>query len=207
VTKQTVTVEGVGHASRAPDVLRIQVAVETPGDSVDQALAGTNRAMDAVLTALRDAGVAGADLRTSSLSIRPLYDKHGRLITGYLAGNGVTATLRDLEQAGTVISAVAGAGGDATRVSGLHFDVDDDADLLEQARQSAVADARRRAETYATAAGRSVGRVLRISEVDEARPVPVRSRMMAMAEAAGPVPLEGGLHEVTAAVTVEWALA
>jgi uncharacterized protein YggE len=61
---------------------------------------------------------------------------------------------------------------------------------------------------YAAAAGRSVGEVLRIEELADGRPVPVRAgRMMAMAEAAGPVPVEGGTHEVTATVSVEWALA
>jgi uncharacterized protein YggE len=93
-------------------------------------------------------------------------------------------------------------------VHGLRFDVQDDTPLRLQARQAAVADARARAETYAAAADRALGRVLHISELGEGRPGPVRAgRMMAMEAVSAPVPLEAGAHEVSVNVTVEWALA
>ena len=200
----SVTVRGVGVARRRPDVLRVDVAVEAQGGSVDEAMGGVEGPMQAVLAALRAAGVAGADMATTSLSLRAVHDRHGRLVTGYQAATGVAATIRDVASAGAVLAEVARAGGDATRLSGLRFDVSDDADLLAQARAEAMADARRRAEVYAGAVGCALGEVRRISETDEPA-VPRAARMMAVAES-GPVPLEGGEHEVTAAVSVEWAL-
>lgn len=202
----TVTVRGAGVARRAPDVLRVEVAVQTLGPTVDEAMGEATLAMEAVLAALREAGVGPADLATASLSLWPQHDRHGRVVTGYQAGNAVTATLRDVATAGEVLAAVARAGGDATRLSGLRFDVSDDAAMLEEARRAAVADARRRAETYASAAGRALGDVLRIAEAEHVVPAPRATRMVAAAESAGPVPLEAGEHEVTAEVSVEWAL-
>ncbi len=199
---ESVTVEGQGVARGTPDVLRLDLSVEAQGRSVSDALGGTSRAMDAVLAALRASGVASADLATTGLSIRSVHDRDGRSVVGYAAGNSLAVTLRDLDGAGATIARAADAGGDACRVNGLRFDLLDDGELRRSARESAVADARQRAETYVAAAGRSLGRVLR-----EGRPVPVRAtRMMAMADTGGPVPLEGGSHEVTVSVTVEWAL-
>lgn len=204
---ESVTVEGEGAARGTPDVLRLDLGVEAQGRSVSAALDGTTTAMNAVLDALRAAGVAPADMATTGLSIRSVHDRDGRSVVGYAAGTSVAVVLRDLGTAGATIAAAADAGGDAARVHGLRFDLQDDADLRRQAREAAVADARLRAQTYAGAAGRSLGRVLRIAEMGEGRPVPVRAgRMMAMAESA-PVPLEGGSHEVSVTVTVEWALA
>ncbi len=204
---ESVTVEGQGVARGTPDVLRLDLSVEAQGRSVSDALGGTSRAMDAVLAALRASGVASADLATTGLSIRSVHDRDGRSVVGYAAGNSLAVTLRDLDGAGATIARAADAGGDACRVNGLRFDLLDDGELRRSARESAVADARQRAETYVAAAGRSLGRVLRIVEAGEGRPVPVRAtRMMAMADTGGPVPLEGGSHEVTVSVTVEWAL-
>jgi uncharacterized protein YggE len=206
-SRRSVTVTGVGTAGAQPDVLRLDLGVEGRGRSVDAALGGANRALEAVLATLREAGVAASDLRTSDLAIHPQYDREGRAITGYVATNSLQATLRDLPGSGALITAAASAGGDASRIHGVRFDLDDPTPLLVRAREAAIADARARAEVYAAAAGRSVGEVLRIEELPDGRPAPVRAaRMMAMAEAAGPVPVEGGTHEVTASVSVEWAL-
>jgi uncharacterized protein YggE len=205
---ESVTVEGQGVARGTPDVLRLDLGVEAQGRTVSDALGGTSRAMDAVLAALRAAGVEPGDLATTGLSIRSVHDREGRTVVGYAAANSLAVTLRDLDAAGATIAAAADAGGDACRVNGLRFDLQDDGALRRQAREAAVVDARGRAETYAAATDRALGRVLRIVEAGEGRPVPVRAgRMMAMAEASGPVPLEGGSHEVSVTVSVEWALA
>jgi uncharacterized protein YggE len=205
---ESVTVQGEGVARATPDVLRLDLGVEAQGRTVSDALAGSSASMQAVLDALRVHGVDPADLQTTGLAIRSVHDRDGRRVVGYAAGSSLAVTLRDLDAAGAAIAAAADAGGDACRVHGLRFDVQDDTPLRLQARQAAVADARARAETYAAAADRALGRVLHISELGEGRPGPVRAgRMMAMEAVSAPVPLEAGAHEVSVNVTVEWALA
>lgn len=202
--RESVTVTGSGAVAAMPDVLRLELGVECRGASVDAALSEANTAMSAVQRALLSAGVPQVDLRTSELGIRTEYDHQGRRVAGFVVSQGLNVVVRDLSAAGGLVGAAAGAGGDSTRVNGLRLDVEDDAALLAQARTSAMADARLRAETYASAAGRGLGRVVRISEGSEAQPVPVRARMMA-AESGG-VPMQAGSHEVSVTVTVEWAL-
>lgn len=203
---ESVTVVGTGVVRGTPDVLRLDLGVEVHDVTVDAALAGANLAMSALQRALLSAGVPQHDLRTSNLGIRTEYDRQGRTVSGYVVTQGLDVVLRDLSSASALIGEVAAAGGDSTRVNGLRFDVEDDAALLEQARRAAVDDARRRAQTYAGAAARTIGRVLRISEVGTGDPSPVPVRARLMAAEAGPVPLQSGAHEVSVTVTVEWAL-
>lgn len=202
---ESVTVTGTGTVRAAPDGLRLDIGVETHDVSVDAALRKANEAMAAVQGSLLGSGVDQDDLRTTSLGIRTEHDRSGRTLSGYVVTHGLDVRLRDVSAAGAVIAAAAGAGGEAVRVSGLRFDLSDDAVLVEQARSMAVEDARRSAQTLAAAAGREVGRAMRITEGAAGGPVPVRARMMA-AEAAGPVPVAAGAHEVSITVTVEWAL-
>lgn len=202
---ESVTAGGTGTLHAAPDVLRLDLGVEVHDVGVDGALARANRSMAALQQALLSAGVQQADLRTSSLGIRTDYDRQGRTISGYVVTQGLVVLVRDLASAGSLISQAAAAGGDSTRINGLTFDIEDDAALLEQARRDAIADSRRRAQTYAQAAGRQVGRALRIREGAPEGSVPVRSRMLAAAEASA-VPLQQGSHEVSVTVTVQWAL-
>ena len=69
---------------------------------------------------------------------------------------------------------------------------------LDQAREAAIADARRKAEVYAKASGVQLGRVEWISEDTGSGPqVPTRARA-----AAAPVPIETGEDTLRVRVTV-----
>ena len=154
--------------------------------------------------ALRDAGVAEADVQTSELSLAPRYGERGdpELPVGYVASNVVTARVRDLDALGAVIGAATGAG--ANRIDGLSFALSDPGPAREQARRLAVADAVAAAETLADAAGRGLGPALRIEE-GGGGPRPFPADAMLRAEAA-PVPTERGEVETTANVRMEFTL-
>ena len=59
----------------------------------------------------------------------PRYDGDGQAITGYLAGQDLAVTLRDLGTAGATIGAAVEAGGDAARLQGIAYELDDDTAL------------------------------------------------------------------------------
>lgn len=202
---ESVTVAGTGVVAAPPDVLRLDLGIEAHAVTVQAALEQANDAMAAVQGSLLGSQVPRDDLRTTGLGIGSEYDREGRSLAGYVVHHGLDVRLRDISAAGGVIAAAVAAGGDQVRINGLRFDVENDVALLEQARRAAVDDARRCAQTLADAAGRSVGRALRISEGSAQGPAPVRARMMAT-EAAGAVPVQAGSHEVSATVTVEWSL-
>jgi len=199
-----IRITGQGSVTAAPDRAQARIGVETENDSAAEAMAQNGKAMAAVLSALRDAGVAEADIRTSGIDLssqrRRLPDGRVSEEETFLAQNTVTVTIRALDRLGAVIDAAVRAG--ANRLGGIGFSVADDAALLAEARRLAVEDARTAAETYAAAAGLALGPVREIIAADPAQG-PVQ-RGFAMESAA--VPVAPGTLSVGARVTVEWAL-
>jgi uncharacterized protein len=175
-------------------------------DGVDAALSGADEVARAVIGALDAAHVPGDDVQTTDVSVYPRYGDRGEQITGYTASHQLSVTLRDVGAAGSVLAAVADAGGDATRIGGISFALDDDAAVRAQAREAAFADARQRAEQYADLVGRELGDVLWVREnvTTPAPPVPYAAE--AAADAGGALRLEPGSTEVTVTAEVRWSL-
>ena len=94
--------------------------------------------MDDVMTALNKNGVAREDIRTQYFSIRQVTkwdrDKEEEVVIGYRVINMVVAKIRDMDEVGTVIDAVAEAGGDFTRIDSIDFSVDVQSEYYKEAR-------------------------------------------------------------------------
>ena len=203
---RTITVLGEGEARGKPDVARASLGVEASAEKVGPALADANARMRALLAAVRRAGVADKDIRTTDFSVYFEQDPAPRAGSASRAGlyhvrNAVEVTIRDLSRASDVLDAALAAGGNTA--SGISFAIDDPAPLRASARRTAVADARSRAEALARAAGVAVGAVLSISEAGSPGPRPMLAR--AMAASAGP-PVEAGELSETAQVQVVYEI-
>src|SRR6266571_4464068 len=112
-----------------------------------------------------------------------------------LAPDRATFTVggEDPASVGKFLQAAVDAG--ANTVSGVSFSVSDPARGRDAALQSAMADARAKAEVLARAAGRALGHVIAIAEGGGVRPpVPLAFEMKAMRQAAE-VPIEPGTEE------------
>ena len=131
--------------------------------------------MGKVLQALKGAGIAEKDYQTSRLSLQPQSAPNQASapppIVGYRASNRVTIRLRDVTKVASVIDTLVGAG--ANDIGGISFMVSNASKLLDEAREKAVADARRKAEIYARAAGVTLGAPLSITEEDNAARCPI----------------------------------
>jgi hypothetical protein len=200
-----ITARGTGTVTATPDVVTVTLGVQTEAGTAREALDANTGAATALLDVLRGAGVDPADLRTSDLAVYPSYGDDGRRITGYQVTNRVEAVLRDLAGAGALIDAAAGAVGDAIRVDGLTFSVDDDSAARAAARGDAVRRAVAQAREMAGAAGVALGPLLSVTEV----PAPGAPQPFAVADAAAAqaaVPLQPGSQEIEVAVDVVHAI-
>ena len=201
-----VEVGGVGTATGTPDVLRFTVGVEVTADAVDDALSGADDAARAVIDALRDADVPERDVQTVNVSVYPRHDDEGRRVTGYTARHDLSVTLREIDAAGAVIASVVDAGGDAARLEGISYALEDDTAVRAEARTAAFADARRRAEQYAELVGRELGDVVWVREnVSPPAPLPYAAADAAAA-GGGSLALEPGSATVTVTAEVRWSL-
>jgi uncharacterized protein YggE len=201
-----ITVTGTGKVTGTPDTLRISLTVSATSPDVDSALRGANKSAKAVQEALLAKGVATKDLQTSNVSIQPNYTPKGQP-DGYVVTESLTAAVRDLTKAGATISAAVAAGGDAVRIDGVSFSLEDTSGLISGARTGAVDDAKTKAEQYAKAAGKPLGDVQSISEVVTSPTPQYYDRGLAYAaQASSAVPLQTGSQDVTVQVTVVYAL-
>jgi len=199
-----VEVTGFGSASTTPDRLRAHLAAVAGAPTVAQAFSGAGDAMNAMLGVLREHGIADDDLRSTGIRVHS--DPEHRGIRGrFEAHMSVEALLRDMDSAGTTLSAAVEAGGDASRVHGISVDSSAAGEALAQARQAAWADATAKAQQYAELAGRSLGAVLSVSELQGGRGRPVPFAGEAVPASAG-APIEPGTRGLHAVVTVRWEL-
>ncbi|MBA3744989.1 SIMPL domain-containing protein [Sporichthya sp.] len=205
--QNTVSVAGTGKVSGIPDVLRLDMGVQHNGNDVNEALNAANSDVAKIKKALDKYDIDSKDIQTSQLSINPHYENNGK-INGYEVFQGLTVKLRDLSKAGKAISDAAAAGGNATRINGVSFDIEDNAKLLQAARDAAFADAKAKAEQYAKLAGRGLGNVTQISEDTsyEGAPMPYAADMAAAPKAEGSVPLEAGSQLVSVNSSISWEL-
>ena len=209
--RDSVQVSGTGTVFGVPDVLTADFGVEADASTVGEAMDRANTAATRMRDALLRSGVVKTDLRTSTVGITPKRNDHNT-ITGYTASQGLTAKIHSLPQAGALISAAVTAGGDLARLNDVSFSIEDKAALLAEARRKAFADAHGKADLYARAAGRSLGRVVRIVEENSGSGPWFAPNDMAATGGNGgaggaAVPIEPGQQQVTMTVTVEWAFA
>ena len=197
-----ISAQGTGKVTAPPDLLTLVIGVETRAASSDAALKDNANRANALIATLEHHGIAAKDLTTSQLSVSPTYDTNGQHITGYQVSNVVTAKDHDLQGAGPLIDAAAGAAGDAVRIQQISFSIDDDGALLAQARADAVRQAHDQADQMAKAAGVRLGRVRSISEGSSVSPRYNYGGLPAPgAAAAAPTPILPGSQDLTVTVT------
>jgi uncharacterized protein YggE len=203
-TPTRITVTGTGTVTGTPNQLMLSMGVQVNGGSVSSALDQANQAVNSVTAALRQRGVAAADIQTSGLSIYPNYQGNSQVPVGYGVSEQLTATLNDLSTAGSQIQAAVHAGGNATTVNNVSLNLADNGSLLANARANAVKDAHTKAAQFAKALGVSLGQPISISSVDQI-PQPVMFGMAqaaSSAKAGAPVPISPGSQQVSVSVTV-----
>jgi uncharacterized protein YggE len=164
--------------------------------------------MNAVIAAVKAAGVANRDIQTSGLNVTAQYRyvaEQPPQLTGYQARNIVTLTSRNLADAGKLVDAVVKAG--ANEVQGPEFLLSAPDAALDDARIAAVAKGRARAALYARAAGRTLGRIISISELAGEAPQPERKMLrMDLREAAADPPILAGELQLSVQLTMLFEL-
>ncbi len=206
---RSITVVGNGKVTAQPDMAIVQVGVETRNESAEMAVSENTRRMNAVLDVLKSAGIAETDIQTTNFSLYADQQRgpNGELLRPiqYVASNMVRVTVRDLTKVGAILDAAVSAG--ANQVYGVSFGVTNPSRLQVQAEESAVEDARARAQALAARAGVQLGDVLSISEtISGPPPILYRQDVAMAAPSAAPVPVQPGELEFNAQVQIVYAL-
>jgi uncharacterized protein YggE len=190
---------GEGSVSVRPDVAEVSVSVVTQARTAQEAAAQNATQASAVIAALRSALGAGAEIRTASYSLSPVYSyPQGQppVLTGFIATNTLQISVGDVNAAGRIVDTAIGAG--ATRVDNLRLTVQDEEPPRAQALRMAGQKARARAEAIASGLNVRLGQVLTAEEGFSSRVVPIDGRGTAVT-----TPVVPGTLEITATITLE----
>jgi uncharacterized protein len=206
--EHTISVQGVGTIFVKPDIAEISLGVDITRSKLSDARSDAATAMNAIIDALHQLGIADTDIQTSYLNINPTWDYSGsgQKVTGYEVDNILQVKVRDLDKLGDVVDNSVNAG--ATTVNGITFELSDPTSAQSQARTAAVKDARARADELASAAGVSITGVSAISETSYSMPWPVYANAGGgvMAPDQAPTPVVPGNSEVTVNVSVVYTI-
>ena len=208
--QQGIWVTGQGKVTAVPDIVTLRLGIEAQEASVAEAQTLAVEAMNEVMAALTDNGVAEKDIQTQYFSIRQITrwerDKEQEVVIGYRVTNKVTAKIRDINKVGSIIDAVAEAGGDLTRIDSISFSVDDPSPYYEEARPKAMADAKAKAEQLAELAGVTLGKPTYISEGISYPVYPRGVVVVEEAMAPASTPISPGETEISLTVQVVYAI-
>lgn len=200
----TIAVSATATVERQPDRARIRIAVVSEGTTAAAASQANANQMTQVIGALRDNGIAGDAVRTTSLQIHPQYARSqgdAPRIVGYSATNMVEATIDSIARIGAITDAVISAG--ANNVAGVSFELKNPDAARAEALTRAMAKARMEAEAIAAAAQRTLGPILTVAvEPDHATPMFRDFGMRVERAQAVETPVEPGTIEVSASVRV-----
>ncbi len=201
------TASGEGLVEVVPDIAVVTLGVVTRGRTAADALTANSTGMTAIIAELKGAGIDEKDIGTSGFSVSPLYPPERNdaaaepKIIGYAVSNQLRVTIRDLAASGALLDKVVNAG--ANQVNGISFEVADRVKPAEEALKRAVADARRKAEIMAAAAGVKLVRVLSVSADTGGGYYPTAAPMVkSMA-----VPVMPGQQAINQTATVVWEVA
>ena len=210
---RTINVTGNGTVSLTPDIAYIYVGVHTEDPNLATGVSNNNTQAQALVDALKKAGIAAKDIQTSNFSVYN-NNNNGQTIdktTGQIFSNGyysvdntVYVTVRDLSHLGSILNTAVSSG--ANNITSITFDVADKTAAMVQARQKAMANASSLASELAKTAGVKLGEIQNISYSDNS-PSPYYG--MGGGGASAPnasVPIQPGQTQISVSVSVTYTL-
>lgn len=205
-TEKSITVTASGAITADPDIAYMAAGVVSDAETAREALAKNAAAMTKLIDGLKALGIAPGDIQTTTLNVDPRYTipkepPRKEVLSGYRVTNHIHLVIRDIKRMGEIVDQAIALG--ANHLGRVSFEVANVDKLKDEARKTAVANARRRAELYAAAAGVQLGPVIRIfEEPSESRNAPIGVQRAV----SGAVPVEPGSRTLTTEVQVTWAL-
>jgi len=163
-----ISVNAEGRVSAVPDIALLEVGVEVQKENLQEAQQQAAQSMSSVMSVIKNQGIDDKDIQTTQYSIYPVRNwdekRNEEYMVGYRVTNIVQVKIRELEDAGSVIDAVAAAAGDDVRIRNIAFSIDDPTPYYKEARKKAVEYAMLKASQIAETADVELGKPIYISE-------------------------------------------
>ena len=205
---KTVTVHGTSSITLKADYGSINLGVNTKGATVAEAQAANSAAMDKVIAAIREQGVAEEDIVTSSFNVYANYDyqysklTEGESVSGYQVDNMLMVTVRDLNNISKVLDVAMAAG--ANQSYGITFSSAKQADAYDEALKNAAKDGAHKAELLAASMDKTLSGLVAMEEKEYSYNLYGGSAMYKAEDAAAGTPILAGQIVVNATVSLTY---
>jgi uncharacterized protein YggE len=160
----SISVSGQADVRVIPDEVVLTLGVQTADKVLKTAKAANDKIIKEATAVCRRHGVEPQHIQTDYLQIEPHYrdeEVTGQLL-GYVVRRSIVVRLKNISQFEGLLSDVLDAG--VNHVHGIDFRTAEMRKYRDQARTLAIKAAKEKADALATDAGRTVGKVLTISE-------------------------------------------
>jgi len=166
--RPSITVIGTSEVQAVPDLVDLQVGLETRGKELKATFSEHETRLKQILDLLRRSGIEDRDVQTSHMDIQPVYEQRpypegsGMNLSHYEVRNSIGLTLHEPPKYDELLSTLLQAG--ANRVFGVTFRNSRQRQYRDQAREMALTAAREKATFMAEKLGQHIGKVLIIEE-------------------------------------------
>lgn len=200
-TPETVTVNGEAKSQEKNQIANFSAGVMAQNMDKNKAITEVNTKMDDLVKTIKDFGINAADIKTQSLSYYQ-EPKGGQNPDQWQVNNTIEIVLRDISKASDLADLLAKSG--ANNVYGPNFTMDDTNEAEKGLYDKAIKDAREKAQAIATASGRTLGKILSVS--DGGTPNSIYPMYVKDGAGGGGMPVEPGSTTVYKNLTVTFEL-
>lgn len=201
------SVTGEGRIFAPPNIAEISFGVITEKPTAEQATRENATKMNRVIEAIKAAGVEAKDIKTVQYNLYPNYhytEPRGRELRGWTLAQNARVKIRNLDNIGGVVAKATAAG--ANESGDVSFTIDDEEELLKQARAEAIAKAKAKAEELSQVSGLKLGKLVNVFESSgPIYPGPVFYKNEALGVGGGDIPapaIQPGENEIVVSVTL-----
>lgn len=207
--RDTFTINGEGKISAKPTLAEVDLGLFSEGRDVPTVQDANTVKVNAIIAAMKQLGVADADIQTSNYNIAPKFEYTDGVsnVVGYTVSQNLNIKVRDLTKVGAVLSKAGELG--ANQVNGVRFTIDDPTSVQQEARTKAIEDAKKKAQELANAMGVKIVKIVTFSESSGgSTPQPMFAySAMDSAKAVAPVPnIQTGSLDVQSDVSVTFEI-
>jgi len=175
VPQNTISVSGKGEVFAVSDIGTVSFSVIQEEKTVTAAQDFVTKKIDLALSALKkDFKIDEKDIKTLSYNIYPTYDysqgpcsqfscpPSRQVLRGYEVSQTIQVKIRKVSDAGAILGALGNL--EVSNIGGLEFTIDDEDQLVRQARQKAIDDAKEKARELSKDLGVRLVRIISFSE-------------------------------------------
>ncbi len=217
--ERTIATTGTGIVTVEPDMATFTVGMEARNEELQVAQDEVTDEANAISEMLRDRGVDEKDIVTSAYEVTPEneYDRDGNFerISHYVVRMAITITVHDIDLVGELLDESVTLGADY--VSRISFSVSDPDPHIQEARKAAIADAKQKAEDYASGSSSTITGLFHLYESSSPQPTARESEAPTMAvedtamgdadaRESNPVDVSAGTTRIVVKVETTWTI-